>query len=317
MGVYRPGVTEGTYELQPVNMPVVDGLFRLRADDELDGGVFALELVGPTAPIPSPFVSMDPQPRVELLFDSLPAEAVFARVVQISSEGERTVRTDTVGGVVYAAGGFTVTDYEPPLGVPVTYRAMQYNAAGSELGWTDSATVRLDIDPSMVVVSDPLSPGVAVMVEAKDDFGSRASVSRQVSLVRIGFDTVALMGSAGLASDVPVSVQTKTLADAAQLVRVLRNGYVLVRSMPAPLPLFPRNLHAVIPVVDPVPVDVHWGGEWVLFPLVGQEVTRSELPIVEPTVTWDQVVAAYPTWDALLAAHSTWLDLLSDPPSAA
>lgn len=317
MGVYRTGPVPGTYELQPVNYPVQNGLFTLRVDDSLSGGMFAVSLVGQSAPIATVHPGMDPQPRVDLLFDRVDAAAVTALVEQISVDGVHTVRTNTVGGILYAAGGFTVTDYEPPLGVPVTYQAMLYDVEGRPLGYTEPAVVQVDIDPSMAVISDPLSPADAVMVEGAGDFAARTPAKREMELHQIGDQTIALMGALGLAGDIPISVQTKTIASAAQLIHVLKAATVLVRTMPGPLPFVTRALHVVIPVVDPQPVNVHYGGSWVRFPLVGHQVTRTPLPIIESTVTWQQVIDAYPSWDALLADYPSWLALLSNPPSAA
>jgi hypothetical protein len=270
------------------------------------------------APTLTGFSTMDPSPRVEVLFPSsaLASGTETITVWQLSSDGSRKVRTDSGSDRVYAVGGVQVTDYEVPPGVTVEYRAEQFNSAGVSLGFTDTEQVQVDFDPSMAVIQDPLLPGNAVLVEVKPDFGSGYAPERELQLHRIGFDTIALMAAQGLARDVPVTVQTKTLEDAQKLRAILAETYVLVRTMPAPLPLIPRCLHVVIASPRPVPIDVHYGGEWVQWPLTGQEVTRSSLSIIVPTVTWQDVIDTYPTWTALMAAHGTWLDLQTNLPGS-
>lgn len=267
------------------------------------------------APTLTVFTTMSPSPRVDVLFPSsaLVAGTTTVTVLQISEDGEVVVRN---ADRMFASGGAFVTDYEVPLGVPVQYRAEQFNAAGVSLGFTEIASVQVNIDPSMVVVQDPLVPERAVMVEAKDDFAGDLVAERELQLYRIGSDTVALMGAMGLASNVPLHVQTKTLDDELALRRILAETQVLFRSMPGPV-LIPRCLHVVIPQVRRVPMDVQWGGEWVRWPLVGDQVTRSMLSIIVPVVDYAQFNAAFASYTAFNAAYATYLAAIANPPAVA
>lgn len=115
-------------------------------------------------------------PRCLVMFAALAAGAVRVNV-QAVVEG-RTFKVR--GGVdLFAAGGAVVMDYEVPLGVPVSYRAEMFDAAGASLGWTDATQVTVDAGftrPGMVWVSQPLYPAGAVRVDLLVD--AAASISR-------------------------------------------------------------------------------------------------------------------------------------------
>lgn len=267
------------------------------------------------APTLTAFTSMDPSPRVDILLPSaaLAAGTTAVTVYQLSSDGQVIVRN---AESMFASGGAFVTDYEVPLGVPVQYRAEQFNSSGVSLGFTDPTTVTVELDDdSLVVVQDPLAPEDAVLVEAKDDFAGVFSAERTLQLHRIGNDTIALMGAMGLEQNIPLNVQTKTLEDAVTFQRILKRTQLLFRSMPAGLPLIPRCLHVVVPLAAVMPVNVHWGGEWVQNPLVGHRVTRSTLTIVVPVVDYARYNAFFASYTAFNAAYSSYLNAISNPPA--
>jgi hypothetical protein len=201
-----------------------------------------------------------------------------------------------------------------PLGVPVQYRAEQFNSAGTSLGFTAASSVQIDIDPSMAVFQDPLHPARAVLVEAKADFAGQLVEERAVQLQNIGTETIALMGQMGLLSNIPLTVQTKSLDDAAARCTVLLQTQILVRTMPRPV-LIPRCLHVVIPEVRRTPVNVHYGGEWVQFPPTGHQVTRSPLAILVGVVNYELFNDYFATYTAFNTAYSSYLDAIANPPA--
>jgi hypothetical protein len=289
-------------------MQVVDGgTASSTSTSTVDGGD-AFTVFMPGAPQLTPDASTW---SVDLRFDELKAATETLTVVAITAEVTYPVRSATRA---YAVGGFTVTDYEAPPGVDVTYRGQMFAAGGTDLGFTDSATTRYNIDPSMVIFSDPLVPGNRVLVEARSDFGARKVRKREGATYRVGTRTVGLFAPLGLLEDVTLSVQTKSLDDADMLERVLEAMPVLVRSMP-PVRV-PRQLYVGIEQTDTQDVDVHWGGMWTTYPLKGTEVSRSVTDVVVPVVTWQTYMDAFPTWAAFNAAYATWLDAIDNPPEA-
>ena len=265
----------------------------------------------------TPHEDMAPSPRVDVFIDDadLDGDTVTITVHQISVAGDIEVR-NMVGQL--SAGGFAGTDYEPPLGVPITYRVAQFDVGGVELGFVLELTTQVDIGDGYAVLSDPLAPAVAVMVSALATFGGELRRPRATRTYRAGLRTVALMELQSLLQDVPLHCETLTLEDADLLEDVLTAGQFLVRVMPSTrLPLL---LHVVAP--DPVekPIDVQFGGEIVEWEIKGTEVSRPAIDIVVPVISY-QLFADYVTavgdgtYGYAATVWSTYLDALRNPPS--
>jgi hypothetical protein len=262
------------------------------------------------APTVTPYVDLNPGPRVDILFSTLPAAVQTITVVGISTAGEYNVRG---AENAFAAGGFTVTDSEVPLGVPVTFRGHMFGVDGADLGYTDPTVVTVQADPDLVYLSDPLAPANAVAVIPTSRFGQRKTRSRSGAVYRTGNRTVALFGPVGLLEGLDLTVETFSVADADTLLGVVTALPVLVRSMP-PIRL-PRQLYVAIPEPQEEDVDVAYGGDWTIQALAGDEVSRTEVDVVVPVVTWQTFIDAFPTWDAMNARYSTWLDAMTNPPN--
>lgn len=266
----------------------------------------------------TPFADMAPSPRVKVFIDSadLNVSTSTITVHQISVAGDIEVRNMKR---VASAGGFAATDYEPPLGVPITYRVMQYNASGVELGYVLSLVTQVDIDPTKAVLSDPLAPGTAVMVNALADFGGTLKRERPSRVYRAGYRTVALMALQSLLDDVPLHCETDTIADADMLEDVLAAGQFLVRVMPATrLPLL---FHVVVPQPVQKPIDVQFGGSLVEWDMDATEVSRPTIDILVAVISY-QLFADYVatvgdgTYGYAATVWSTYLDALLNPPSS-
>lgn len=247
--------------------------------------------------------------QIGIRFSELLAATSTMTVTAITPEGEYPVRG---ADRAYAVGGLTTTDFEAPPGVPVTYRGRMFAANGTELGYTEATTAQYDIDPSMVVLSDPLVPGNAVIVEAQASLGQRKTRKRTGNTYRVGSRTIGLFAPLGLLEDVSLAVQTKDLATADELELILEAMPVLVRSMPAVR--IPRQLYVAIESAEAEDVDVQYGGQWTKYPLQGTQVSRSVTDVVVPIVTWQTYLDAFPTWSAFNAAYATWLDAMQNPP---
>lgn len=263
----------------------------------------------------TPFADMDPSPRVQVDIDDadLHVDATSITVWQQSKAGQYRVRNMIDRASV---GGFFETDYEVPLGVPVTYRVEQFNSAGTSLGFILTLETQVDIADGLAVLQDPLAPGNAVLVEAHVDFGGTLQRSRPTRVYQVGDTSIAQMGMRGLLQNVPLHCQTQSLEDADMLDLVLAETQVLVRLMPSGGRL-PLVLNVVIPDPVEVPVDVQYGGEWVKWDLSGSEVSRTEIDIIVPTYTWQTVIDYHASfggdWSDLIAARSSWLEVRRDP----
>ena len=265
----------------------------------------------------TPHEDMDPSPRVDVFIDDadLDGDAVTVTVHQISVAGDIEVR-NMVG--VSVVGGFAATDYEPPLGVAITYRVAQYDTGGTELGYALELTTQVDVETNVVVLSDPLAPGVAVKVRAEAGFAAQMTRRRPTKVYRAGYRTVALMGLQGLLEDVPLRCWTDNEGDREMFADVISQTQILVRTMPN-FPL-PRVVFAVVPDVVQTPFDYHQGGVTDVWDITGQEVSRPEIDIIVPVVNYqlltDYVASvAGGTYADMQVLWSTYLDLLRNPPT--
>jgi hypothetical protein len=93
-----------------------------------------------------------PMPSVEVYFSGLGSGSPTRITVYRLADGETNiVRT---ANNVAATTAFTVTDYEAPFGVVISYYAEVFNAAGTSLGLSPLATTTLNSDS--IWVHDPL-----------------------------------------------------------------------------------------------------------------------------------------------------------------
>lgn len=259
--------------------------------------------------------TMDPSPRAELVIDpaDLLAETAAITIWQQWADGRQTVRD---AEQVTITSEFYIEDYEVSPGVPVEYRVEQFSADGVSLGYALSLTGQVALPRGYAVIQDPLAPNVAALVRAEYGFAATSELSRETELIRAGGQTIALMGELSLLQNVPLTVITETPEDHSALLAAVRETFVLIRTGPE-MPL-PRNLYAVVPSISRNFADARNGGDLTVWELVGQEVERaSNLAILAPTVTWQQIMDAYDSWDEVMAAHPTWRDLIQNPPTPA
>ena len=265
-----------------------------------------------TYPVLTPNTDRDPSPRVGVRFDELHPDTATLTLVVISVDGTVEVRN---ARKAFAEGGFSIVDYEPPIGVEATYRAQQFNSAGVDLGFTESASTFLEGDPEIVWISDPLDPTSAVPVKADADLGGTLRRRRQMNLVNLGDTTIALMGSMGLLESVPLRCSTDNLEDAAMLDQILSRTIVLIRSSPPHR--IPRCLNVAIGDPNKSVWEAQYGSEFTGWDLEGAEVSRTDFDIIVPVITWQAYIDAFPTWPAFNAAYATWLDAADSPPREA
>lgn len=249
-------------------------------------------------------------PRVQVLFSAL-APGTQRITVRRTAAG-RTM--DVRGGVdLYAVGGASVLDQEVPSGVPASYQAEQFAADGSSLGMTDAASIL--VDEADAWVSQPLNPNLSVKVRV------RVQSTETLQWESPG-DTLWTQGGA---LGRVISGQRSGLKGVSLLLRLIRPddaaefdsmwgtydvsypAVVLVRTPPnVPLPpvLFfgcrgPKRLTS-------------GANKLVQYQLDGDEVAPPAPGLVIPTLSRDDIDAAYPTRAARAAAYTSRLERDTD-----
>ena len=268
----------------------------------------------------TPHEDMDPSPRVDVFIDDTDLDASTATITihQISTAANVEVR-NMVGKS--SAGGFAETDYEPPLGVPITYRVAQYDSGGAELGFaTIELVTQVDTETNVAILSDPLAPGNAVKVRMESRFAGSLSRRRPTKVYRAGLRTVALMGMQGLLEEVSLRCWTDNEADRELFEDVVAETQILVRTMPN-VPL-PGVFFAVVPDVVQQPFDYHQGGTTDVWDITGTEVSRPEIDIIVPVINYQLFIdyvntAGDGTYGFAATVWSTYLDALLNPPASA
>ena len=254
--------------------------------------------------------TMHPSPQVRVDFDSLHAST--ARItVHRSKSVSATVRD---AEDAYAAGGFTIVDYEVPLGVHVGYWAEMFDASGNSLGLTGTTETILYGEQGYGWFSNPLSPGDALEVVLDAQFGESLSRSRPMQLHRVGNSTIALMGSIGLLEGVNLTCKTYRIEDADRLSKILASSLILVRTTPRIR--IPSALYVAASQFAEVEQDVQFGGEWIVWPLQGDEVTPSTISAAAPAYPYQTYMDAFATYAEAELAYATYLDAMKNPPGA-
>lgn len=270
------------------------------------------------------FQDMAPSPRVIIDIDDAELDSATdtITVLQLSKWGSVDVR----GGIRRpVAGGFVVTDYELPPGIPVTYRVMQYDAAGVEIGYALSLHAQVNIPRGWVLVQDPLVPARAVLLRAQISFASVLSRSRATSVYQVDGHAFAMSGPLSAFKSVSLSCFTESEADRESLAEILTESLILVRS--GPEMRLPGAFFATVTDVPMIPVDAQDAGiydddEWDRWDITGQQVSRPALEVVAAVYSYD-VFKAYldmlhpptpGTYDDAAATWATYIDAMRNPP---
>jgi len=216
------------------------------------------------------------------------------------------------GSALFADGGAVLDDYEIPVGVAVSYVAEAFDSDGVSLGTVDALSGSVASDPSKGWVSDPTDPSSVIQVELKGDFGSQLTRVRQVQTYQVGDRLVSLLGARGKLTQVPLRMQTKTLADADALDAILGQSVVLIR-VPPPVRV-PRNLYVVVATTNELDQNVQYGQSWVIWDITGDEIDATTLDILVPVVTYQDYMDAFPLYSDAMAAYATYFDAIKNPP---
>jgi hypothetical protein len=256
---------------------------------------------------------MLPVPRVEFVFDDLPATAYTATVVR-EVDGQVSRVRGNIG--VFASGGFAGVDTEVPFGVDVQYRAEMFEVDGGTLGFTDPATVNVGF--AGTVIHNPLDPFRSVVVRllngsvpsiSREDDGELVQPSGSDLPIWVGFGRSGLRG-------VPLNVLTESAADEASLVSVF--GTYGDRQLPivcfrSSLSLgLPQPFFGLVRSPRRERVDAARGGSLVSWTLLADEVRSPAEALSAGILTYLDMESSYETYDDIEAAYLTYLDAESD-----
>lgn len=249
-----------------------------------------------------------PCPRMQVFVDDLPTAARKLTLTR-TAQG----RTTRVRGAVNVdvAGAFQTQDVECGFQVDSTYRAEVFDAAGVSLGFTPTASARLDVNESWV--HNPLDPQGATAIDVADTSGR--ALSRPINGERFYpeqrvlamFVTGRRLGLQG------VELYFSTdLPDVATKFEAMLGGYeeddatvpVLCVRTP-PFTDFPRTFYAGILSPTLKPVNVHMGGTLREWEASADEAAPPFPGIVVPLLTRNDIDAAFATRNALDAAYPT------------
>lgn len=258
---------------------------------------------------PTLTVDVSGSPRVEVFLSGtdVVAGTVRMRLWRYSEGREWLVR----GGVDIAPGTAAI-DWEVPFRVQALYRGEMFDAAGLSLGFTDAASVTVDVGD--VWVHNPLVPTNSVRLGPFGLVERDTTVSRPtVGEVIYGEgDTVGRRigsgrrGVAGWATGFAV----ENVEDADALQRMLGDyvtqqvGVLCVRT-PPPFRI-PRTLFASVSDDAEADRDVRWGGKRTDFLFTATEAAPPYPGITTPLLTYDDLDASFSTYTLRDAQFSTY-----------
>ena len=262
------------------------------------------------APTIIPFTNAAPAPRAEVLFTTFAPGTATVTVYRLAEGREYQVR-----GAVNAAvaGSLSRIDSEVPFGVPATYRAEMFDAAGMSLGFTDSGAVTLNVAETWV--HNPLDPTGAVKVVFLQ--GSAKSI-RRPSAGKVFYPEgrtvgVVISGARSGVTGIPLPVMTETFADADKIQAML-GGYggrtvpVLCFRTPPPMRI-PRPFFVAVMDAAETDIAVSAGDEALSWEIEGDEVAPPAPGLFVPLLTNADINAFYATNAALNAGNLTNLDV--------
>lgn len=264
------------------------------------------------APTLNAFLDANPCPRVEVLFSAFAPGTTTVDVYRIAAGRVYMVR----GAVKTAvAGALSRIDFEVPFGVPVQYRAEMFDSAGASLGFTETATITLDVAETWV--HNPLDPQGATTVAFRKS--ALRDIERPIDAERVrpSGRTVGVIisgqrrGIEGAVLDVIVD----TLEQADRLQDIVGDydhrvtPVICFRIGSADRIRIPRPFFAGILRFSEQDQNYAVGyGEKIAFAMVGDEVAPPTPALVVPLLTRADLNAAFPTRAALNAFFLTRLD---------
>jgi hypothetical protein len=265
-----------------------------------------------TAPTTTAFTDADPCPRV--VIDGTTDVDATNYTLWRAYDGTREPVRSAVNAP--AAGGFTITDFEAPFGIAVTYQFESYDDTGAVIDSLTDYSDPLTLDVTDAWASDPLDPGTSM---AWNRDGSGPVVMESGSLSGFGLLTTAStievigsrlpMGQSNIRqapSSVPIVLFCRTVDAANTVFHVVQQAMLMCLRVPADVPLLDPVMYLQIDSAVPTVFDdgrVRWT-------LTGTQVRGPSIATLIPVRTWQDVLNEASTWGGLLGLYATWRDVL-------
>jgi hypothetical protein len=253
------------------------------------------------------YTDANPAPRVEVLFPQFAPGTATVTVYRLAENTESRLRAAVNAAT---AGGLSRIDFEVPFGIPVTYRAEMFDQAGTSLGFTDTASVQLDVEEAWV--HHPLNPSGAVPVTMLQ--GAAASLSRPGQAEKFYPEQrrVAMVVSGGQRGlqGVDLRCLTRTDEDAAKFRAMIEANSVPVYCFRIPASMkmrIPRPLFAAVQNMQEIAINLHIGKSDIRWESTGDEADPPTPALIVPLLTRADLNAYYATRAALNADNLTRL----------
>lgn len=253
-----------------------------------------------------------PVPHVELTIFTLDPATVTITVYRTAAKRTTVVRGQVK---VYAVGGRNVVDWEAPFGIPVTYRAEQFDVDGQTLGFTTPFSTQLDVEDTWV--QNVFEPAKGLKITAAADWGKNLSrpIPTETYWASGGGLGVAISGQRRGLVDAPLPFLTWGEADADRIRSMFGDPYttptttpvVCIRIPGSANMRLPRPLYAVVADPQEVLLDAKTGlTRW---ECTGTEVAPPAPALVAPILTLADIDASYTSLGQLDSTYLTLFDI--------
>jgi hypothetical protein len=309
MVAFQPAPTDGLYYPSAL-LEVAPGVYNPAdlVENPAGSGLYDFQ-VGDYA-----YPSLIPVPHIEATLFTFDPATVTITVYRTAAHRTMPVRGQVN---VYAVGGRNVVDWEAPFGIPITYRAEQFDAEGNSLGFTAAFSTQLDVNDTWIQnVFDPIA---AVQVTMS---GTAAGTIRRPNQVDLYYPSgsglpVAISGQRQGVTETDVSFLTFTETDADKVRGYFGDPYgspsvppvVCIRVGANQNMRLPRPFYAVIADPGEQPLDTASGGALTRWDCTATEVAPPAPVLVAAVLTYEDFDAVYPdTYESEDAAYSSYLE---------
>lgn len=253
-------------------------------------------------------------PSTDLFISSLPTGTVKVRVWRQWNNQQKRVRGDEQAAVISLAS--RLEDYDLPVGFAVTYTAQCFDSTGAELApISASSPITVNMaDPTTAWVSDPLAPGLALLLSMESGDDSRDFDSDTVYAQIIGDrDPVAISGIRSSAAEweftfIGFTYETSTAFEAL----VAAGGVLLIRTDPTVVRHDTGLIYISAPKVKELRrrdmiAPYRYRSDWVV---AGRQTKPPSVSVVMPLREYADMEAENATYQAVIDDFTDYLALL-------
>jgi hypothetical protein len=271
--------------------------------------------------------TMAPCPRVVIAITDLDPGVNEVKVWRTSDGRRRTVRGTRAWKI--SGGSDTVTDYEVPFGVSVTYQLEVSEGVSAKV---ETGTSSVTVTPAHGVIQDPMDPQSAVALYTDvgpngepaltDTALANYDYEAEVSTIKImgSSEPVAFIGQRmSTPSNVPFNMYTDTTAQGNALRNILLQAApVLIRPLPNISNGLPGLCYLSVKTVQSKNTDQTFGGQTTEWTLVGDLVAAPTVNIVVVLISYGTVQALWSTYQSAQTAlaSKTYLQTKTSPSGA-